>query len=56
MFLEAISSSHKYANGSRNEMVAQINRGIADVGVAEFIMTNERSEVVAFTNTLGLLR
>ena len=30
--------------------------GIADIGVGEFIVLKERSEVLAFTDTLGLLR
>jgi hypothetical protein len=37
-------------------MVAQVSRGIADVGVGDLVVSNERAEVVAFTNTLGLLR
>ena len=30
--------------------------GIAQVGVERFVVTKERSEVVAFTETLGLVR
>jgi hypothetical protein len=30
--------------------------GEADIGIGDFVVTKERSEVVAFTNTLGLLR
>jgi hypothetical protein len=37
-------------------MVAQVISGIADIGVADFVVTKERSEVVAFTDSLGLVR
>jgi hypothetical protein len=30
--------------------------GIADIGVSPFSVTKERSEVVAYTDTLGALR
>ena len=36
--------------------MAQVISGIADIGVGDFVMTKERSEVVAFTDTLGLIR
>jgi hypothetical protein len=45
-----------FANGSWNGMVAQVSSGIADVGVGDFIVSTERTDVVAFTDTLGLLR
>jgi len=43
-------------NGSWNGMTEQVISGIADIGVASFLVTKERSEVVAFTDTLGFIR
>jgi len=37
-------------------MVGLVSSGIAHVGAAPFIVTKERSEVVAFTDTLGFFR
>jgi hypothetical protein len=37
-------------------MMGQLSSGIAHVGVEAFTVTKERSEVVAFTETLGFLR
>ena len=56
MFHEADSFGSKSGNGSWNGMVALVSSGIAHVGAAPFIVTKERSEVVAFTDTLGFAR
>jgi len=37
-------------------MMGQLSSGIAHVGVEVFAVTKERSEVVAFTETLGFIR
>jgi ABC-type amino acid transport substrate-binding protein len=37
-------------------MMALVVSGIADVGIGAFIVTKERSEVVAFTDTLNFGR
>jgi ABC-type amino acid transport substrate-binding protein len=44
------------SNGSWNGVIALVISGIADVGVSGFLLTKERSEVVAFTDTLGVSR
>jgi hypothetical protein len=36
-----------------NEVTALVNSGEAEIGIGYFLMTKERSEVVAFTNTIG---
>ena len=33
-------------------MVALVSSGVADIGIGDFTVTNERSEVVAFTDTV----
>jgi len=43
-------------NGSWNGMTAQVISGIADIGVSGFYLTKEKSEVVAYTDTLGFIR
>ena len=50
------SYGSKSDNGTWNGMVALVNSGVADIGVANFRMTKERSEVVAYTDTLGIIR
>jgi hypothetical protein len=37
-------------------MVALVSSGTADIGVADFAMSKERSEVVAYTGTLKFSR
>jgi ABC-type amino acid transport substrate-binding protein len=37
-------------------MVLMVNSGKVDAGVGDFFWSKERSELVAFTNTLGVLR
>jgi ABC-type amino acid transport substrate-binding protein len=53
---EEDSYGSKSGNGSWNGMVAQVNGGVADIGISMLYITKERSEVVAFTDTLGFLR
>jgi len=36
--------------------MGQLSSGIAHVGVADFAVTKEKYEVVAFTNSLGFMR
>ena len=52
MFHEADSLGIKSGNGSWNGMLALVRSGEADIGVGDFIVTKERSEVVAFTETV----
>jgi ABC-type amino acid transport substrate-binding protein len=35
-------------------MVALVSSGVADIGIGGFIVTKERSELVAFTDTLQI--
>jgi len=56
VFHEADSSGSKSGNGSWSGMLGLVSSGIAHVGVAPFIVTKERSEVVAYTETLGFSR
>ena len=56
MFHEADSSGSKSGNGSWNGMVGLVSRGIAHVGLYSFVVTKERSEVVAYTETLEFSR
>ena len=44
------------SNRSWNGMTALVISGIADVGVSAFYLNKERSEVVAYTDTLGVIR
>jgi len=37
-------------------MIGLVTSGIAHVGIGEFTMTEERSEVLAFTDALGFSR
>ena len=56
MFHEAHTFGSKSDNGSWGGMTALVISGIADIGTADFAVTKERSEVVAYTDTLGFLR
>jgi ABC-type amino acid transport substrate-binding protein len=44
------------ANGSWDRKVAPVSSGAADIGIGYFLVTKKRSEVVAFTDTLGFGR
>jgi len=37
-------------------MIALVNSGVADVGIGDFTVTKERSEVVAFIDTVEISR
>jgi len=56
VYREADSVGIISGNGSWSGMTAHVVGGIADIGVSAFYLTQERSEVVAYTNTLGFLR
>ena len=56
MFREADSLGIMSGNGTWNGMTAHVMSGVAEVGVSGFYLTKERSEVVAYTDTLGVLR
>ena len=56
MFHEADSFGSKSRNGTWSGMIGLLSSGIAHVGVESFAVTKERSEVVAFTDTLGFIR
>jgi ABC-type amino acid transport substrate-binding protein len=43
----------KSGNGSWNGVVALIINGVADIGIGVFTVTKERSEVVAFVDTIA---
>jgi ABC-type amino acid transport substrate-binding protein len=53
---EVDSFGSKDGNGSWSGIVALVMSGIAHVGVDDFTVTKERSEVVAFTDPLGFTR
>jgi len=56
VFYEADSYGSKSGNGSWSGMVGLVSSGIADIGVGAFVVTKERSEAVAYTDTLGFAR
>jgi len=56
VFREADSLGIMSGNGTWNGMTALVMSGVAEVGVSGFYLTKERSEVVAHTDTLGVLR
>jgi hypothetical protein len=37
-------------------MTALVSSGIADIGVSVILVTKEKSEVVAYTDTMGFIR
>ena len=56
MFHEADSYGSMSGNGTWNGMTALVSSGVADIGIAAFFFTKEKSEVVAYTDPLGLAR
>ena len=56
MFREADSVGIISGNGTWGGMTALVMSGIADIAVSGFYLTKERSEVVAYTDTLGVIR
>ena len=53
MFYEADSYGSKSGNGTWDGMIALVNSGVADIGVADFLLKKERYEVVTYTDPLG---
>jgi hypothetical protein len=53
---EEDSNGSDYGEGSRDDLVLMVNSGNADIGVTDVLVTKERSEVVAYTDALGLIR
>jgi hypothetical protein len=43
-------------NGSWNGMVSLVYSGVADIGIEDFTVTKERSEVVAFIGAIEITR
>ena len=56
MFHEEDSAGSKSDNGTWSGIIALVSNGKADIGVVDFTVTKERSEVVTYTNPLGFLR
>jgi ABC-type amino acid transport substrate-binding protein len=56
VFHEEDSAGSKSANGTWNGIMALVISGVADIGVATFYLTKERSEVVSYTDPLGFIR
>ena len=56
MYRKADSVGIMSDNGSWNGMTAHVISGTADIGVSVFYLTKERSEVVAYTDTLQFTR
>ena len=52
MIHEANSFGSKSGNGSWTGMMALVISGVADIGLEVMEVTKERSEAVAFTDTL----
>lgn len=48
------SYGSKSENGSWNGVVALVSNGVADIGIGDFTVTKERSEVVAFIDTVEI--
>jgi len=53
---ETGSYGSKSGNGSWNGMVSLVSSGVADIGIGSFTVTKERSEVVAFIDTIEISR
>jgi hypothetical protein len=43
-------------NGSWNGVVSLVYTGVADIGIGDFTVTKERSEVVAFIDKIEISR
>jgi hypothetical protein len=43
-------------NGTWSGMVALVSSGMTEIGVSAFYVTKEKTEVVAYTDTLGFIR
>jgi ABC-type amino acid transport substrate-binding protein len=55
VFHEADLSGRKSDNGTWSGMISLVSSGKVEVGVGDFYVSKERSEVVGFTDTLGLV-
>jgi len=53
---ETDSFGYKCGNGSWNGMVSLVYSGMADIGIGDFTVTKEKSEVVAFIDTVEISR
>jgi hypothetical protein len=51
---ESDSYGSKSGNGSWTGTLGLVHSGVADIGIGDFTVTKERSEVVAFTDTLEI--
>jgi hypothetical protein len=56
VFHEADTYGSMSGNGSWGGMTALVSSGIADIGVGYFLVSKERFQVVAFTDTIGFGR
>jgi ABC-type amino acid transport substrate-binding protein len=56
VFHEADSYGSKSVNGSWNGMIALVSSGVVDIGIEGFTATAQRSDVVAFIDTVELTR
>ena len=56
MFHDADSVGSKSVNGTWTEMIALVSSGVADISVSPIVVTEERSEVIAFTDALQTIR
>ena len=56
MLHETDSYGSKSGNGSWNGMVSLVYSGVADIGIGVFTVMKERSEVVAFFDTIEVSR
>ena len=56
MFHEEDSYGSKSGNGTWDGMIALVSSGVADIGVADFLVKKEKYEVVTYTDPLGLQR
>jgi ABC-type amino acid transport substrate-binding protein len=56
VFHEADPTNHKSENETWSGMVSLVSSETVDVGVGDFIVSNERSELVAFTDSLGIIK
>ena len=56
MFHGADSYGSKSGNGTWDGMIALVSSGVADIGVADFLVKKEKYEVVTYTDPLGFQR
>ena len=56
MFHGADSYGSKSGKGTWDGMIALVSSGVADIGVADFLVKKEKYEVVTYTDPLGFQR